>query len=108
MSKDHEWWLLTSHGLLLMYVAAHPRCDVVQISEAMSLTRRTVWGVLGDLRRAGMLLVNREGRRHFYTVNFDAPFVRTRRLKLDQWRLADVFGRLSTAEQESVAVPNDA
>jgi DNA-binding transcriptional ArsR family regulator len=40
----------------------------------MALTHRTVWGLLGDLRRARMLDVRREGRRHYYKVNLDAPF----------------------------------
>jgi hypothetical protein len=30
--------------------------------------------LIGDLRRADMLNVRREGRRHHYTVNLDAPF----------------------------------
>ena len=40
----------------------------------MALTRRTVWGLIGDLRRASMLHIRKEGRRHHYTVNLDAPF----------------------------------
>jgi len=40
----------------------------------MSLTQRTVWGLIGDLRRADMLTVRREGRRHHYTVNLKAAF----------------------------------
>lgn len=44
------------------------------LAEAMSLTRRQVQGVIGDLRRAGMLYVQKEGRRHHYTVNLDTPF----------------------------------
>ncbi len=40
----------------------------------MALTQRTVWGLIGDLRRAEMLDVRREGRRHHYTVNLGATF----------------------------------
>lgn len=40
----------------------------------MSLTQRTVWGLIGDLRRADMLKIRREGRRHHYTVNLEARF----------------------------------
>lgn len=41
----------------------------------MVLTRRTVWGLIGDLRQAGILHVRKLGRRHHYTVNLDAPFL---------------------------------
>ncbi len=39
------------------------------------MTRRTVWSLIADLRRAGMLHVRKNRRRHHYTVNLDAPFL---------------------------------
>ncbi len=74
MTIENNWYLVSSHGTILFYVAVNPDCTIKQIAEAMSLTRRTVWGVIGDLRRADMLNVQREGRRHHYTVNLDATF----------------------------------
>jgi DNA-binding IclR family transcriptional regulator len=74
MSMENHWYLVSSHGAILFYVAVNPECTIKEIAEAMSLTRRTVWGVIGDLRRAGMLNIRKEGRRHHYTVNLDAPF----------------------------------
>ena len=71
---ENHWYLVSSHGAILFYVAVNPECTIKEIAEAMSLTRRTVWGVIGDLRRAGMLHIRKEGRRHHYTVNLDAPF----------------------------------
>lgn len=71
---ENHWYLVSSHGAVLFYVAVHPGCTIRQIAEDMSLTQRTVWGLIGDLRRAGMLHVRREGRRHHYTVNLDADF----------------------------------
>ena len=70
----NHWYLVSSHGSVLFYVAVHPECTIRQIADDMSLTQRTVWGLIGDLRRAEMLHVRREGRRHHYTVNLDAPF----------------------------------
>jgi hypothetical protein len=70
----NHWYLVSSHGAVLFYVAVNPGCTIKQIAEDMSLTQRTVWGLIGDLRRADMLRVRREGRRHHYTVNLDAPF----------------------------------
>ncbi|MDO8616682.1 MAG: hypothetical protein Q7T33_13260 [Dehalococcoidia bacterium] len=71
---DNHWYLVSSHGSVLFYVALNPDCTIQQISEEMALTQRTIWGLVGDLRRASMLHVRREGRRHHYTVNLDAPF----------------------------------
>jgi DNA-binding transcriptional ArsR family regulator len=70
----NHWYLVSSHGAVLFYVAVNPDCTIREIADDMSLTQRTVWGLIGDLRRAGMLNVRREGRRHHYTVNLDATF----------------------------------
>ena len=74
MVIENHWYLVSSHGAILFYVAVYPDCTIKQIAEAMSLTRRTVWGVIGDLRRAEMLIVRKEGRRHHYSVDMDGPF----------------------------------
>jgi len=70
----NHWYLVSSHGSVLFYIAVNPGCTIRQIAEDMSLTQRTVWGLIGDLRRADMLHVRREGRRHHYTVDLDAEF----------------------------------
>lgn len=71
---NNHWYLVSSHGAVLFYIAVRPGCTIRAISEDMALTQRTVWGLIGDLRRAGMLDVRREGRRHHYRVNLDADF----------------------------------
>ena len=74
MTIENNWYLVSSHGSILFYVAVNPNCTIKEIAAAMSLTRRTVWGVIGDLRRAEMLNVRKDGRRHHYSVNLDSPF----------------------------------
>ena len=74
MVIENHWYLVSSHGSILFYIAVYPDCTIKEIAEAMSLTRRTVWGVIGNLRREGMLHVRKEGRRHHYSVNMDGPF----------------------------------
>ena len=74
MAIDNNWYVVSSHGAVLFYIAVNPDVTIPEIAAAMSLTRRTVWGIVGDLRRADMLHIRREGRRHHYTVNLDAPF----------------------------------
>ena len=43
MTIKNEWYLVSSHGAILFYVAANPDCTVRDVAEGMSLTRRTVW-----------------------------------------------------------------
>ena len=69
-----NWYLVSSHGAVLFYVAVNPGCTIREIAEQMHLTQRTVWGLIGDLRRAEMLTIDRQGRRHHYSVNLDATF----------------------------------
>lgn len=71
----NSWYLVSSHGAVLFFIAASPECTVADIAGCMHLTRRTVWGIVGDLRRAGMLQVRRDGRRHRYAVDLDGPFL---------------------------------
>jgi hypothetical protein len=97
----NHWYLVSSHGSVLFYVAVHPECTIRQIADDMALTQRTVWGLIGDLRRAGMLNVRRDGRRHHYTVNLDAPF---RHPIIKNLTLKNVLGELvdRTAGQNGV------
>ena len=71
---QNHWYLVSSHGAVLFYIAVNPGCTIREIAEQMHLTQRTVWGLIGDLRRADMLKIDRQGRRHHYTVNLDADF----------------------------------
>ncbi len=66
------WRLLSSHGLVLFYISVRPGCTVAEISDGLSVTLRTVYATLGDLREAGMVDVRKEGRRHHYSVNYGA------------------------------------
>ncbi len=68
-----DWYHVSSHGAVIYCIAAAPDCTTKEVAEALGLTLRTVWGIISDLRRAGMLRVRKEGRRHHYTVNPNAP-----------------------------------
>ena len=72
--RQNEWYLVSSHGAVLFCIAADQGCTVKDLVDRLYLTRRTVWGVIGDLRRMGMLKVEKNGRVNHYSVNLDAPF----------------------------------
>jgi hypothetical protein len=81
-------------------VAANPNCTTNEIAEAMALTHRTVWGLVGDLRRATMLNVRKDGRRHRYAVNLDAPFVHP---CLNGYTLRAILGQICAPALEHAA-----
>jgi len=68
------WSLLTSHGLALLYLAAHPDATVMETAAATDLTDRRITSIIRDLAEAGLLSVSRQGRRNHYAVLPEARF----------------------------------
>jgi biotin operon repressor len=87
-----DWYHVSSHGAVLYCIAAGPDCTIKQLAETLGRTRRAVWGIIDDLRRAGMLHVRREGRTHHYTVNPNAPL---RHPALKRYTLRAVLGDIA-------------
>lgn len=74
-TKRREWCLVSSHGSAIFFVACNPGSSIDEIATGLSVTTRTAWSLVGDLRRAGLLSMRRVGRRNAYSVNPDAPFL---------------------------------
>jgi len=66
-----RWGFLTTHALSLIYVTQHPHSTVREIAGAVGVTERATHAVLGDLREAGIIDRQRNGRRNSYDVNFE-------------------------------------
>jgi ketosteroid isomerase-like protein len=66
--------LLCSHGGALFYIASHPGCTNRSLADALFVTPRTVWGLVSELKRAGLINVRKVGRRNHYSVKEEAPF----------------------------------
>jgi hypothetical protein len=90
--RNDSWYHVSSHGAALFYITLHPGCSVREISDDMSLTTRTIWSLIGDLKRAGMIRVERRGRRHHYHVNLDGPLLIYP--SVNGLRLRSVLGRI--------------
>lgn len=84
--------LLTSHGQVLFYVAAHPDARIPQIASAVGVSQRRVGSILRDLRNDGMLRIIKVGRRNTYEVNPEARF---RHPSMAHMRLSDVLDRFT-------------
>lgn len=72
MQEHKEWSLFTSHGVVLLHLVAAPDSTLRSLSDATGLTERHVARVVKDLAEAGVVEVERLGRRNSYTVNGDA------------------------------------
>jgi predicted DNA-binding transcriptional regulator YafY len=69
------WSLLSSHGVVLFYLATHPDSTLRDLSQQVGLTERTVYRVIHDLSTADMVHTRKVGRRNSYVVNPEAHFV---------------------------------
>lgn len=87
-----NWYHVSSHGAVIYCIAADPDCTTKEIAQALCVTHRTVWGIIGDLRRAGMLSVRRDGRTHHYTVIPEAPL---RHPTLKRFTLSAILGDIA-------------
>lgn len=72
---DIDWSLLSAQGRVLFYIALCPVCSVQEIAASLDLTERAVWGIIRLLRHNQMLRLSKDGRRHRYSVNLDAPLL---------------------------------
>jgi hypothetical protein len=74
MAPQASLRLFCSHGAALFYIAQHPDCTIRDLADALVVTRRTVWGLISDLKRGDLLNIRKQGRINHYRVNEDAPF----------------------------------
>ncbi len=77
-NSTRRWGFLTTHASVLIHVTQHPHSTVREIALAVMVTERAAYSILQDLREAGIIECERQGRRNSYSVNFDrlAPYRR--------------------------------
>src|SRR5207244_3062633 len=56
-----SWHLLTKHGRVLVCIARDPRIRLREIAEALDITERSAYALVGDLVAAGYIVTQREG-----------------------------------------------
>jgi DNA-binding MarR family transcriptional regulator len=66
-----RWGFLTTQALSLIHVTQHPRSTVREIALAVGVTERAAHAALQDLRDAGIIERQRDGRRNTHSVNFE-------------------------------------
>jgi hypothetical protein len=73
-SLQQNWTLMASHGVVLFYIAANPDSTMREMAEQLDLTERRIARIVRDLSEAGMLEIQKVGRRNSYRVNEAAHF----------------------------------
>jgi len=66
-----EWTFLTNHGMVLSYIAHHPRITARELANAIGITERTTRKIIADLADTGYIIKKREGRGNHYGINPD-------------------------------------
>jgi predicted transcriptional regulator len=66
-----RWGFLTTQALILIHVTQHSRSTVREIALAVGVTERAAHSALQDLREAGIIEQQREGRCNTHSVNFE-------------------------------------
>ena len=66
-----EWAFITNHGLVLSYIARHPRTTARDLANTIGITERATRKIIADLLDTGYITKKREGRRNRYRVNPD-------------------------------------
>ena len=64
-----EWKFLTNHGMVLSYIARHPRTTARDLADAIGITERAARKIIADLLETGYISKKREGRRNRYRIN---------------------------------------
>lgn len=70
-----DWSLLSPQGHVLFYIALCPDSSTKDIARAIGHTERQIWSIIRSLKAGGMLRLRKNGRRHHFAINFDAPFL---------------------------------
>ncbi len=64
-----SWTFLSKHGLVLSYIARHPRSTIREIASAINITERTAHKTISDLESEGYVERQRVGRNNLYRIN---------------------------------------
>ena len=94
LSKDAatgHWTLLSSHGLVLVYLASQPNATVRETADNLGFSERRVASIIRDLEATGVVRATRVGRKKHYDVDSDAHF---RHPTMQHLRVRDVLGLL--------------
>lgn len=71
--SEGTWTFLTNHTHVLLCIRRDPDMRLRDIAEAVGITERATHRIICDLKDAGYLEVEKDGRRNHYVVRGDLP-----------------------------------
>jgi DNA-binding MarR family transcriptional regulator len=72
-STNGKWTFLTNHSHVLICIANDPTMRMRDLAAEVGITERAVQRIVADLRDAGYVSLERQGRRNRYHVNARLP-----------------------------------
>jgi predicted ArsR family transcriptional regulator len=95
VKRKREWSLLSTHGLVLVALAAPAPRTLNDVAAAVGVGRTTVIRALKDLQSAGMVETRRVGRQNRYVIQKDVNF---RHPVMKSSHIGDLLDHLSAPE----------
>jgi len=65
--------VLTKHGRVLVCMARDPRVRLRDIADALQITERSAYAIVGELVAVGCVQKQRDGRRNRYVIQRHLP-----------------------------------
>ena len=66
------WTFMSNHAHVLVYIARNPEARLRDIAAAVNVTERTTQRIITQLRDAGVLELEKFGRRNRYAINLES------------------------------------
>ena len=69
MRDRPDWTFLSNHAHVIVCLAHEPDSRIRDVAELVGITERTVTAIIADLDEAGIVTVEKVGRRNRYRIN---------------------------------------
>ena len=67
----HQWTLLSNHAHVLVCLARDPDVRSKEVAARVGITERSVFKLISDLEKSGVIVRSKEGRCNHYDFHFD-------------------------------------
>jgi DNA-binding MarR family transcriptional regulator len=64
-----DWTIISTHGLVLAYIAKYPRSTAREIASAIKVTEWTIHRIIAELEKEGYIKRQKMGRKNVYHIN---------------------------------------
>ena len=90
-----KWNFISNHGMALYLIHQENVVNARELAKKLDITERSVLRIIKNLREAGYLQIQKDGRSNHYQINHNAPL---RREELGSKSVGDLLNALSRGE----------